>query len=54
MLFRSSEIGKDGIPLLNASPLVTKEELSAKFLNLMNSWYPEQKNVQDVDLKKEL
>lgn len=50
--YTDSEIGKDGIPLLNASPLVTKEELSAKFLNLMNSWYPEQKNVQDVDLKK--
>ena len=50
--YADAEVGKDGIPLLNASPLVSKEELSPKFLNRVNSWYPEQKNVQDVDLKK--
>ena len=50
--YADAEVGKDGIPLLNASPLVSKEELSPKFLNRVNSWYPEQKNVQDVDLNK--
>lgn len=46
------EIGKDGILFLNVFLFVMKEELFVKFLNLMNSWYLEQKNVQDVDLKK--
>lgn len=50
--YADAEVEKDGIPLLNASPLVSKEELSPKFLNRVNSWYPEQKNVQDVDLNK--
>lgn len=28
--YADAEVGKDGIPLLNASPLVSKEELSPK------------------------
>lgn len=50
--FATSEIGNDGIPLLGASPLVSKETVSPQLVTQINSWYPEQQNVVKEDLGK--
>ena len=44
--WESSDMDKNGI-LSNSHPLIEYETLSAEFLNLVNAWYPEKKNVQD-------
>lgn len=39
--FTKADANGNGVLIPGKSPLVTKEELSAEFVNLVNSWYPE-------------
>lgn len=50
--YTDAQVDNFCVPLQGASPLVSKETLSPSFLNLINSWYPEEQNVQTADLGK--
>lgn len=50
--YRDSELGRNGIPLVGGSALVSQENVSPQLVNLINSWYPEKQNVVTEDLTK--
>lgn len=54
--FVADDANSNGILIPGKSPLVTKEELSTSFLNLVNSWYPEKSFQREelLDLSSDL
>ena len=50
--YKDMEVDKNGIPFQEGCPLVSKEQLSPALVNKIDSWYPEQQNVQVADLSK--
>ncbi len=50
--YRNEEVGRNGIPLVDGSSLVSRENVSPQLVNLINSWYPEKQNVVTEDLTK--
>ena len=47
--FAKDDADSNGVLIPGKSPLVTKEEISTNFINLVNSWYPE-KSFQSEEL----
>ncbi|WP_455960768.1 LruC domain-containing protein [Bacteroides bouchesdurhonensis] len=50
--YKNAEVDKDGIPVQGGCSLISKELLSTALINQIDSWYPEQENVQKADLSK--
>ena len=50
--YKDMEVDKNGIPFQKGCSLVSKEQLSSALINKIDSWYPEQQNVQAADLSK--
>ncbi len=51
-IYSDSEVDRNGIPIVGASSLISKELLSPVFVNKVNSIFPELQNVQKADLHK--
>lgn len=50
--YKDMDVDKNGIPFQEGCPLISKEQLSPALINKIDSWYPEQQNVQAADLSK--
>ncbi|WP_291528939.1 LruC domain-containing protein [Bacteroides sp. UBA939] len=50
--FGNNGVGDKGILIPGKSPLITSEELSTDFVNLVNSWYPEKKFEDEEAIKE--